>query len=819
MRKLLDIFLGVDPANWAADGEWRIEWLALPQHDRALLVLASLIVGVILILWLYQREGRGVGLAPRIGLASLRGVALLGVVAMLLEPVVVFSRREWAPSNLLVLRDDSQSMDIRDAYVDTAAAARIAEALKLQGNTTELRERTRRSLIDLVLSGDLTNRLAGDDDRHVKIHPFASRLSEQPINPEGAAAAASAARHPPSADNLDPSSTALGAAIREALSAYRGQPVAGILLLTDGQNTAGDSPLRAAEAAGAEGVPISAIALGTAEGPRNVKLSKLEVSPVIFVRDPTPVRVILESRGMERSPAAVVLERRGDNGAWAESGRQDIVLEEEGQVQTVEFQINEERPTRLELRARVADAGVELTEDDNVAMAEVRAIRQKIRVLLIASNAFPEVEFLRNALLRDTGVSVSTWLQSADATYENPGTPAIRRLPQTQEEINDFDCVVLYDPDPSGWPGNFPDMIANFVADAGGGLVFIAGERWTKVLFDRQDEPSQAWLRLLPVVVDPGLYQTEVTMRLSAQHAWRLQITPEGQADTIFLFADNRDDNARVLASLPGMFWHFPVTRAKPGATILARHGDPRMRNEHGGHVLLATQLAGPGRTFFVGFDSTYRWRYLDEQYFDGFWARLIDRAGRNKQLGGRYPFTLASDRASYRPGSQVRVTARFDNAAERDAGLDVLHGEIEPAVGEPPIPVTLQPSGSDPTVFETTFSVERAGPHVLRVWAGDADLDPGAKRATLQIPVELPSLEYERPAQDRATLQAIARASGGKVFGLDQIDQVPSAFTTGKVARVLEDRQEIWDAPLLFGGVLALLFAEWVWRKRVRLV
>ena len=85
------------------------------------------------------------------------------------------------------------------------------------------------------------------------------------------------------------------------------------------------------------------------------------------------------------------------------------------------------------------------------------------------------------------------------------------------------------------------------------------------------------------------------------------------------------------------------------------------MRNEFGPHVLLATQLVGPGRAFFVGFDSTYRWRYLDDQYFDGFWDRMIDRAGRNKQLGGRYPYTLSLDRTSYRTGSQVTVTARFN--------------------------------------------------------------------------------------------------------------------------------------------------------------
>ena len=111
---------------------------------------------------------------------------------------------------------------------------------------------------------------------------------------------------------------------------------------------------------------------------------------------------------------------------------------------------------------------------------------------------------------------------------------------------------------------------------------------------------------------------------------------------------------------------------------MLARHADPRMRNEYGNHVLLATQLVGPGRSFFVGFDSTYRWRYLDEQTFDGFWARMIDRAGRSKQLGGRYPYSLATDRASYRPGSPVTLTARFENPNDKDAGLDQMHGEVE---------------------------------------------------------------------------------------------------------------------------------------------
>src|SRR5439155_23181897 len=296
-------------------------------------------------------------------------------------------------------------------------------------------------------------------------------------------------------------------------------------------------------------------------------------------------------------------------------------------------------------------------------------------------------------------------------------------------------CIVLYDPDPSAWPSEFPQMLTNFVAQAGGGMIYVAGERMTKNMFDRPDDPAVSFMTLLPVVSEPGLYRTDVSVKLSSQEPWKLEITPEGKADSIFQFSTKAEENETILSSLPGMYWHYPVTRAKPGATVLARHGDPRMRNEHGQHVLLATQLVGPGRTFFVGFDSTYRWRFLDEQFFDGFWARLIDRAGRSKQLGGKYPYTLATDRESYRPGSQVTLTAKFDNPADRDSGMDTLHGEVEVA-DQPPILVTLNPRAADANTFETTLTVSHPGVHFVRVWPGSEDTKSAVRAATMQFGV-----------------------------------------------------------------------------------
>lgn len=811
---VLRYLLNVEPAPWTEGGEMRLGWLSVPQHEAALALVLGVVAAAAVIHWLYRREGKMLTRFARLALAAMRFLVLAGVLVMLLEPAIIFTKRETVPSRLLVLVDDSESVDFKDAFVNAGHAKKVADALGLK-SADELREQSRLKLAERALDRDLLQKLAAGGDRIVTRHNFSGQLFDpQSTTPS----------KKPAASTIDRSATALGTAVKQALAAYRGQPLAGILIATDGQSNTGDPLGKAAEAAAAEGVPLVALALGTPEGPRNAAVTKIDVSPVVFVRDPNQAHVLVNSRGLKGQPANLLLERQADGGAWEELGRKPIVLEESGVVQTVTFDFKEDRPAKLVLRATIQDVGPELTTADNMQLAEVRVIRQKIKVLFVSGHAFPEYEFIRNMLLRDTALSAGIWLQTADKDYVQQGSPAIKRLPINSEELNDFDCVILYDPDPSLWPENFPQMLVDFVGKAGGGLVYVAGERFTKDYFDRPDDSISLWLPLLPVVSEPGLFRTDVTAKLSAKNAWKLEISPEGHADPIFQFSTKSEENDRLLGALPGMFWHYPVTRAKAGATVLARHADPRMKNEYGNHVLLATQLVGPGRSFFVGFDSTYRWRFLDEQTFDGFWARMIDRAGRSKQLGGRYPYSLSTDRASYRPGSQVTLTARFENPNDKDAGLDQMHGEVE-MPDSPPLSITLSPRKGESTAFEATFPVSKAGPHFVKVWSGDPDAKQMIRAATLEFPVELPNLEYDQPTLNMAALQALTASAdrpgstGGAVFDLAEIDQIPDAFKIKRVAHVLEDRQPIFNAPLLFGLILFVLFTEWVLRKKCRLI
>ncbi len=440
---------------------------------------------------------------------------------------------------------------------------------------------------------------------------------------------------------------------------------------------------------------------------------------------------------------------------------------------------------------------------------------------MIAGGASPEVQFLRNALQRDQHVEFAAWLQHADPGYRQAGDRPITRLPNDAEELGRYDALILIDPDMRSLGPQWPEMIANFVGKDGGGLIFIPGELYSQQLFDADDAADSAagrWTRILPVVREPGLFRTEAEVRLSTQSTYVLDLTPEGRGDPIFEFNADPIRNRAILASLPGMYWSFPVTRARPGATVLARHGDPRMQNQYGRHVLLASQLYGPGRTVFIGFDSTYRWRYLAEDYFDGFWARLVDRVGRNKALGGRFPFQVHLGKSVYRVGDQVSVGVRYTEAAAV-AEASGLAAELE-VEGQPPEPLRFERAADDPALLTANFPAERAGGYTLRITpATGVDAGASTRVSTTTFRVEPPRREVDEPSLNRPLLSDLARMTGGRVFDVPEVARLDEAIPMREVTRTLETRDELWDAPLLYATIVLGLTAEWILRKLFRMV
>ncbi|WP_145454221.1 vWA domain-containing protein [Gimesia panareensis] len=804
MNRFLEMLFGIQSSSWTEGGHWFAQWVGLPSGDRMLFLILGVLVLVIGGWWLYQRDARQVPLLRRCLLYGIRIVLVLLVIAMLLEPILVLSKEEKIPSHLLVLLDTSQSMSLNDAWQDEEQAMDVSRGLGMSSDVDALRRMNRLQLARKLVNESFLKDLSADGTRTVHLHSFSDKFDPEAL---------SVSKEWQAGGNA----TAIASSLRQALLSYSGMPLSGVLLISDGQSTSGEPPEEVLQMLSDEGIPLVSVGVGTTDGPRNVAITELEVSPVVFVQDANQLTVHIESRGMQAESATLLIEQRRNGGPWQEFINEDIVLNLDGQLQPRTYQFSETKTGKVEFRAKMIDTGPEISQDDNLASAEVRVIRQRLNVLFIAGSTFPEVQFLRNTFLRDRQINLSTWLMAADKTYEHPGDLPIRRLPVTQEELNEYDCVILYDPDPNGWPINFPELLTNFVTKAGGGLVYIAGEMQTANMFDHQSDPSLGWLNLLPVIREPGLFRSQVQIRLSARSPWKLDVTDQGVQDSIFNFASDKQANEQLLKNLPGMFWHFPVTKAKPGATILAVHADPRMRNEYGQEVLIASQRVGPGWSIFIGFDSTYRWRYLNEQLFDGFWARVVDRAGRSKQLGGNYPFRLSTPQAQYQPGGQAKIVARFLDETQVEPGLQRLYGEVERG-DDQPVPLTLT-EGNQRGEFSTTFPVTQTGTYFVRVWMGDEAAGATVKAATMPIKVEFPNQELENPALDEAYLQTMSSSTGGRVYQLSEAENIVNAFKIKQVSRFLEERQEIWDAPIFYILIFGLLVTEWILRKWCRLI
>ena len=344
---------------------------------------------------------------------------------MLVEPVLVSTRRETVPSHLMIVVDDSESMKFSDPYTDNSRAVDIADALEagIRGRQVAGRPAARDAAARPGQEGP------GPEPGGAGARPGAVRLRPRvggPARRRRIGADAQARRHPGRIGPIRPWATRL----HGVLAAHRGQPVAGVILATDGRSNTGEDPLRAVEAAARQNIPIFSIAAGGDEGPRNIRLAEIEVSPVVFVRDP----MMLARRGRGPRPQATPRRRScwnsgsttGPGKRWAVSAS---CWAKTASSSGPSFRLTPRVVGQYEFRARVEDAGPELTQDDNVATAAVRVVRQQIRVLLIAGAASPEVQFLRNALMRDQHVEFAGWIQHADPGFRQPGDRPITRLP------------------------------------------------------------------------------------------------------------------------------------------------------------------------------------------------------------------------------------------------------------------------------------------------------------------------------------------------------------------------------------------------------
>lgn len=258
MRAVLLWLLNIDWQAAGRDAELSLR-LNRPLEGWQVFLLAVLVLAYVV--WIYRRDGRGTA-SPltRAFLGVLRAGLITLAMFVLAEPVLLATHIETRRSTVLILVDDSFSMDLAFADADAALRKRLQDAMA--GATVSLR--TPEGKVETVEARKLTlaqfKRLTRLDVISAALHSGAEQgrdflsLLKQQHNVRFYAFARHISSSNDKGQALDPfhlvpsnlrgMETRLGDCLREALKELRGQPLAGIVLLTTGSRTPARMPCR-----------------------------------------------------------------------------------------------------------------------------------------------------------------------------------------------------------------------------------------------------------------------------------------------------------------------------------------------------------------------------------------------------------------------------------------------------------------------------------------------------------------------------------------------------------------------------------------------
>lgn len=756
------------------------------------------------VFWTYRRSPAHLSPARKTTMAVLRTLFLALILALLLRPVLSFTVEGNVRRALVVLMDTSSSMQIRDTRVTEVDRKRVAIA---KGSSEE--QAPRLEVARAAFKNDKLNLLPRlDRDFDLSAFTFGRGLVE-------VSARSSATNQQATADQftwLDRLTatnpvTALGDAMLDVLNRKRGQPIAGIVLVTDGANNSGSQPLESAGYLRQEGVPVYVYGVGITQ-PRDIIVGNMFAPEITFSKDEVPITVRVRGQGLKGESAELILKL----------GNQTVATKtltfEDNSEQVVPLKFTSQSAGEFDLEASIEPRSDETIQDNNARTQRLKVIDARIKILLVDQSPRWEFKYLQAMLMRDRRVDLKCFLVEGDPGISRDTTaPYLAQFPSRKDELFQYDLIIYGDVDPKAMSSANLENINELVSRFGGALVMVAGKRFAPHAYK-----GSVFEKLLPVEFDRS--GMESPLDTVNDKPIRLDLTPAGRASPMLRLSDNEQENAALWKQLPPLYWVSKVARPKPAAEVLLVDPDPAKESRFGKMPVIALQQYGLGQVMFVGTDNTWRWRRnIGDVYYTALWGQISQRVSIQRLLGGSKRTQLTTDRQNYLSGDRVAVYARlynvgFDPVQEPSvtAIIKVGRGEVgrgvpaEPDAQGPQQQVILRPVPEQPGLYRTEFIAGAPGNYQFHV-----EQDPGT---VLDFAVTEPKFELGETAMNEPLLREITTITGGAFFREEDLQKLPDTISqrTEKVRSPLE--VELWSSPFYFLLLLSIVTAEWVLRK-----
>ncbi len=669
--------------------------------------------------------------------------------------------------------------------------------------------------------------------------------------------------------NFDGRASALGAGLRAAVDRWRGQPVAGVLLFTDGNATdlAGELPAL-------EGCPpVFPVVMGTEAGLRDISVDKVAVSQTAFEDAPVTVQTTIAAHGFAGADIQAQLTEIATGQMISESNEATTLpsafssasntvaslVERAGDNESelhFRFQIQPDKPGihfyQLDARAsgelkNPDGATSEATLVNNRRLLVVDRGEEKFRILCVAGRPDWEYKFLNRALQDDLQVQMVTLLRIArrepkfdfkgrageasnplfrgfgaatneeTARYDQPVMVRLNTkdefelrggFPKTAEELFKYHAVILDRVEASFFTQEQLLLLRRFVAERGGGFLMLGGAE----TFREGGYAETAVAPMLPVYLD-----RPADVQLPA--LFKLALTREGWLQPWTRLRATEAEEQQRLAAMQFFEVLNPIRESKPGASVLATVSD----NENHTYPALVVQRFGLGSVASLMVGDLWRWGIKDQSMQKDLgksWRQLV------RWLVTDVPARVTVESQATDDPTEVRLIVKardeefkpLDNAVAR---LTVRPVRLLPQSGNVSnapaatntVELAAEPSATEPGKYEATYIAREAGAYSV-----DATVtQPGGQfvaRAESGWTSDPAAEEFHSLKPNLSLLENIAQRTGGEIIAMkdlrDFVRHLPERH-----APITETATEpLWHHPAVFLFVLGCFLTEWGIRR-----
>lgn len=794
------------------------------------LVGAVLAVGVF-VFFLYVREIDTCPRGLKICLAAIRFSVLFLLVMVLLGPALRYNQRRTIEPFVMLARDASQSMSTKDEYLDESAAESVAKALGISVEDVRRRKVSRAELMNELLKQDdykFIKKLQSygmvrvlDFSHEVRtVGTLAARYNVD-VNPNAAADDDTDGDSPAAVVSpLEPfgRGTDFGAAINEAIGV---NPLAAVIVFSDGQRTLGDELAKIGERLKKKGIKLFVVGVGDPRRSRNIRVKEVYVREKVWPNEPFEVDTVIDVEGEDIEQKQLSVQLYQDPGDGTPIQRQMVEVPKNGGLIRTKFGVMVPAAGKYKYKVVVQSIDRERKTDDNEEESgTIEAVERKAKVLLIAGAPTWEYRLVHRLLQRDETISLSCWLQTLDEERPQEGNEPINKLPTTKDELAKYHVIMMFDPNPDEFDDEWIRMLKDFAAKQSGGVLYMAGPKYAGSFLG--GNRTGTLKDILPVRF--GDVQRE-TLFAETSHQSDLQVVYENVDHPVMSFSKDPNRNLSHWENLPGIYWSFPSLGTKPTAKLLLKQTDAFLGlTDDNARPLLVTGRYGPANTVYIGFNGSWRWRRVGRQaeFFDKYWLQIVRYLIETRTLQNQRRGYVEPERDEYEVGEKIVLIAQLKDPAHDPLAVDEVNARLRSGSASGTA-LVFKKIENQPGQYEATITAREEGNYTVEIDLPGSEGTEATKVDTA-FTVRLPSLETEQVWLNEASLREVAEKSGGQYFTINELDKLSASVPFLPENIEVKGRPELlWSlhqVPYRLMILLVLLLSvEWALRKGFRLL